>query len=154
MGAIEIEYEGSEDFLKQELPELLKAVSDLYKSAGAVVQNPTNLEKSSTDANLSKPNLTEGTTATLAAKLGGETGPDLAMTAAAQLHFVQKKEKFTRKELSTEMRSASAYFKESYASNLAKTVETLVKTGKLTEPSKDKFSLSANSIKSLGDKLA
>jgi hypothetical protein len=34
MGAIEIDYEGSEEFLKEELPSLLKTVSDLYKSSG------------------------------------------------------------------------------------------------------------------------
>ena len=34
MGAIEIEFEGSELFLKEELPELLEAVSRLYSEAG------------------------------------------------------------------------------------------------------------------------
>ena len=33
LGPIEVEYEGSEAFLKEELPQLLTAVSDLYSKS-------------------------------------------------------------------------------------------------------------------------
>lgn len=152
LGAIEIEYEGSEEFLKEELPALLKAVSDLYKSSGALIEEvrpPANPATGSSVAN----NI-QGTTATLAAKLGGGSGPDLAMCAAARLTFVSNKEKFHRKELLEEMKSASNYYNSNYAKNLTVLLGNLVKAGKLMEPSKDNYSLSADSLKNIGAQLA
>ena len=149
MGAIEIEYEGSEEFLKVELPELLKAVSDLYKSSGASLEEQ--------DGIASTPAATkgiQGTTATIAAKLGGGSGPDLLMCAAARLTFVLHKEKFHRKELLEEIKSASNYYNTNYAKNLTNLLGNLVKSGKLMEPSKDSYSLSADSLKNIGAQLA
>ena len=34
LGPIEVEYEGTESFLKEELPQLLEAVANLYKQSG------------------------------------------------------------------------------------------------------------------------
>ena len=39
MGAVEVDYEGTEEFLKAELPALLAAVSDLYKQSGMAKPN-------------------------------------------------------------------------------------------------------------------
>lgn len=152
MGEIEIEYEGTEAFLKEELPDLLKAVSDLYKSSAPLIA--TIPKSTSSTANVISNKKIEGTTATLAAKLGGGTGPELIMSAAARLHFVSGREKFHKKDISEEIRSASNYFKASYASNLVSLLNGLVKSGKLMEPSKDNFSLSAESLKDIGAKLA
>lgn len=152
MGAIEIEYEGSEAFLKEELPSLLKAVSDLYQSSGPFVDagNAT-IEPASSSSGIKK---IQGTTATLAAKLGGGSGPDLTMSAAARLTFVLGKEKFHRKDLLEEIKSASSYYKNTYMSNFSSLLNSLVKTGKLMEPSKDNYSLSADSLKSIEAQLA
>jgi hypothetical protein len=76
------------------------------------------------------------------------------MCAAARLTFVSKKEKFHRKDLSEEMKSASNYYKSNYAKNLTTLLGNLVKAGKLMEPSKDNYSLSADSLKDIGAKLA
>lgn len=152
MGAIEIEYEGSEDFLKEELPALLKAVSDLYKSSGPLMEDVRTPGKPT--AGSSGANNIQGTTATLAAKLGGSSGPDLIMCAAARLHFVLGKDKFHRKELLEEMKSASNYYNTNYAKNLSTLLGNIVKAGKLMEPSKDSYSLSADSLKNMGAQLA
>lgn len=152
MGAIEIEYEGSESFLKEELPALLTAVSDLYKSSGPLTI-ASNIKDETIDiSGLNKK--FEGTTATLAAKLGGGSGPELLMSAAARIHFVLNKEKFHRKELLEEIKTASNYYKPAYMSNLTSLLNGLVKTGKFMEPSKDNYSLSADSLKNIGAKLA
>lgn len=152
MGAIEIEYEGSEEFLKEELPALLKAVSDLYKSSAPFIEAVgTALEPNTSAANTKK---VQGTTATLAATLGGSNGPELIMTAASQLTFVQKKDKFLRKDIVSEIKSATAYYKSSYFSNLTPLLNGLVKDGKLMEPSNGTYSLSAKSLESIGAKLA
>lgn len=149
MGAIEIDYEGSEEFLKEELPSLLKAVSDLYKSAPPLVEN----ERQNSDSSSAGSKI-QGTTATLAAKLGGGSGPDLTLCAAARLTFVVGKDKFHRKDILEEMKSASNYYNANYAKNLSTLLSGLVKAGKLMEPSKDNYSLSADSLKSIGAQLA
>lgn len=151
MGAIEIEYEGSENFLKEELPALLNAVSDLYKSSAPIIEKSSPVSETIA---LSAKNKIEGTTATLAAKLGGSTGPDLIMSAAAQLTFVQNKNKFSRKDIVAEIKSATAYYKVSYFNNLTPLLNGLVKVGKLMEPSSGNYSLSAQSLKDIGAKLA
>lgn len=149
MGAIEIEYEGSEDFLKEELPELLSAVSELYQKSSHIL----NTEETSTTAHATTNNI-QGTTSTLAAKLGGSTGADLCMVAAARVTFVLNKDTCTRKELLDEMKSATAYYKTNYSSNFTKILNKLVKDGKLMEPSAGSYSLSADSRNSIGEKLA
>ncbi len=152
MGAIEIEYEGSENFLKEDLHALLAAVSDLHKSSAPLLE-ASNLKPETIASSITSKKI-EATTATLAAKLGGGTGPDLLMCAAARLHFVLDKEKFHKKELSDEIKSANNYFKNSYASNLVSLLSGLVKSGKLMEPSKDSYSLSVESLKTIGSQLA
>ena len=151
MGAIEIEYEGSEQFLKDELPELLSAVSNLYKASAPLI-DASNVV-TGTEVGSDKSSEIVGTTGTLAAELGGGTGPDLAMSAAARLTFVLKKDKYSRNEILEEMKSASAYYKTSYSSNLTSILNGLIKNKKLMEPAKDTYSLSADSRKSLEAKL-
>ena len=154
MGAIEIEYEGSEQFLKDELPALLSAVSELYKSSASLMQtNSNNSPAEVFTGNISEQKI-QGTTATLAAKLGGGSGPELLMSAAARIHFVLGKDKFHRKELADEIKSANNYYKTTYRSNMTALLNGLVKAGKLMESSKDNYSLSADSLKNLGAQLA
>ena len=43
LGAIEVEYEGSEQFLKEELPQLLTAVSELYAKSAALKEAPAEI---------------------------------------------------------------------------------------------------------------
>ena len=58
-------------------------------------------------------------TDTIATLIGARSGPDLIMAAAAHLHFVKAKHTFTRQELTSEMRSAPAHFKETFVNNLS-----------------------------------
>src|SRR5215469_11629954 len=91
IGEVEIDIEATEEFLKAEVPILLKAAMDLAKVAPA---RPPDRKKSSSDE--SSP---LGTTKTIAAKLGGNTGPKLLLAAVAHLTLVAKKETFTRDEV-------------------------------------------------------
>lgn len=143
MGPIEVEYEGSESFLKEELPEILKAVSELYKETGGKIEIPASDENSNSNDS-SGGHAIQGTTGSLAAKLGVKSGPDLIIAAAAQLTFVQGKEKFTRKDVMSEIKEASAYYKSSYGSNLTTYLNGLVKDGTFLETSKGVYALSAN----------
>ena len=155
MGPIEIEYEGSEEFLKEELPALLEAVSDLYnKSAPQIAAQENTVSNSPEAPTTPTTGGVQGTTSTLAAKLGGSSGPDLAMTAAARLTFVLSRETFSRKELLDEMKTATAYYKPTYSGNFTATLTRLVKENKLMESAKNTYSLSADSRAALGAQLA
>ncbi|GAB4512731.1 MAG: hypothetical protein Tsb0026_16850 [Sulfuricaulis sp.] len=151
LGPIEVEYEGTENFLKEELPQLLEAVANLHKQSGLQEKPPAGGAPGGGGAGI--PQL-QSTTGTIAAKLGCKTGPDLVLAAAARLTFALTKETFSRKELLEEMKTASAYHKANYVKNLSQYLRGLVKEGTLLETSKDTYSLSASKKTELGNKLA
>ncbi|WP_228895258.1 hypothetical protein [Acidovorax sp. Leaf73] len=157
LGAIEVEYEGSESFLKEELPQLLSAVSDLYAKSRSALEpqpsqgNPNALLGSSTNAG-GKPKF-EATTGSIAAKLNCKSGPELIMAAAARLTFVLQESTLARQKIIDEMKTATAYYKASYVSNLTVSLNNLVKDGKLNEPSQGKYALTAASLKDLEQHL-
>ena len=97
-----------------------------------------------------------GTTASVAAKLGCKAGvaKDVITAAAAQLTLVEGKESFTRAELLSGAKSATAYYKKSVANNLTNTLTGLVKSGDFTEISTGTYSLSAHKREELGKRLA
>jgi hypothetical protein len=143
LGAIEVEYEGSEQFLKEELPQLLTAA--LKEAPAGTLPNTTQ----QADAGI-----LQGTTGTIAAKLVVKQGPDLIIAAAARMTFVLEKSAFSRQEIIDEMKTASAYYKKSYLGNLTPYINTLMKDGKLLEPSTGTYSLSATAQADLKARLA
>ncbi len=155
LGAIEIDYEGSETFLKEELPQLLAAVSELYSRSRQTIES--DLSKSdpviSTDKRESTQRKIEATTGSLAAKLSVKSGPELVLAAAARLTFVLGTETFSRQKLTDEMKTATAYYKSTYTKNLSQSLNSLVRDGKLNEPSQGNYALTASSIKDLEQKI-
>lgn len=148
LGPIEVEYEGSEEFLKKELPQLLASVSNLHKDLGSPESGNIDTKREGGGRRL------QATTSSIAAKLGCKTGPQLAMAAAAHLALVQRMNTFSRKELLDDMRSATAYYKATYNGNLSKYLHSLLKDGSLLEPSKNTYSLSADKRTELSKQLA
>lgn len=152
MGPIEVEYEGSEEFLKKELPDLLAAVSKLYHESGGNVAAGD--ESARTDAqNNGKATPATGTTATISARLAVKSGPELILAAAARLTFGLSKDSFSRKELLAEIQTAKQYYKKSYSANLSTYLGQLVKSD-LREVSKDQYALSAKKADELRKNLA
>ncbi|MCA8114952.1 hypothetical protein [Burkholderia cepacia] len=171
LGAIEVEYEGSETFLKEELPALLSAVSDLYqKSQAGNFPNDDGLDSlgGSAPAN-GAGNLngaagmngaagaqgtpSVGTTTSIAARLKVNSGPELVIAAAARLTLGEERSVFTRKQLIAEMKSAPNYYKENYLKNLSSTIHRLLKDGKLNEPSTGNLTLTASYKSELESRL-
>jgi len=148
MGSIEVEYEGSEEFIKQELPDLLTAVSKLYQSA------PSDLPNKSTQlfAGNSTPGSAMSVT-TIAAKLGVKSGPELLVAAAARLTRGGAIA-LTRQALLDEMKLATGFYKASYRSNMSNQLLSLVKEGKLQETATDTYTLSIGTKSELETKLA
>ena len=159
IGQIEIEYEGSEEFLKEELPSLLGAVTELYKETGVQfepVQAPPSTVNPNAGNGVAKAASSGdfGTTNSISAKLGAKTGTELAMAAAARLVLGMGQEQFTRKQLLQEMQNGTQYYKSSYGSNLSKTIKTLVGDHKFIERAKDTYALKADVVASLEERLA
>jgi hypothetical protein len=155
LGRLELDFEGSEDFIKQELVTLLTQL----KTLGA-------LSASDPDADAEESGDTGGgarkktqpssdiTTSTIAAKTGADSGPELAMAAAVRLTMIGGASKATRDEIVTEMRGASAYFKQTYVKNLTRTLKQLVTEQRLNDMGSNSYSIPAPERKKLEEKLA
>ena len=158
MGAVEVEYEGSEEFLAKELPEILGAVSKLYAESG-VHSEEEKPGANATDAHSSegKPAETSGkvigTTATIAGKLGCDSGTDLVIAAAAHLTFVTGSAEFPRKALLAQVKGASGYYNEGIGKNFTNYLNGRVKSGELLESKSGHYTLSAAKKTELRSKL-
>lgn len=152
MGSIEIDYEGSEDFLKQELPAILTAVSNLYKESGITEQAPSAANGASSVTPSGAAPIGMSVT-TISAKLGVKSGADLALAAAARLTRGGSAA-FSRQQLLEEMKGATGFYKTTIRSNLSNYLLTLVKEGKLQETAKDTYSLSMAARTEIEAKLA
>jgi hypothetical protein len=155
LGPVEVEYEGSEEFLKKELPDLLSAISQLYKESGiSTLPTPAFGEQHPIGQLGGSSSTVVGTTGTIAAKMSVSSGPELAIAAAARLMLGLGQGSFTRDQLLTEMKNASSYYKKSYGSNLSNILGRLVKSGKLVETAKDTYALSASTKSDLETRIA
>ncbi|MBR8056455.1 hypothetical protein [Burkholderia dolosa] len=165
LGAIEVEYEGSETFLKEELPALLSAVSDLYQSSqidlsptglSAVPADNGSLNGAATANGTASHNGASmvGTTNAIATRLNVKSGPDLILAAAARLTIGSGMGVFPRQRLIDEMRTAPNYFKGSILKNLSASLQRLLKDGKLNEPSRGHYALTASCRADLEAQLA
>ena len=144
VGQIEIEYEGTEDFLKKEMPTLLKQVSELF--APSEISDATLSTSGSSNLELS--------TANIASRLGAKTGADVVVAACANLSLVQKKHTYDRKTILTEMKKATGFYKSSYSANLTGTLATLVKNNDLVQNANNAYSLHAAKAKEIAAKIA
>jgi hypothetical protein len=150
LGAIEIEYEGSEGFLKQELPDLIKTVAGLYKEAN---MRPLADLGGGGGGGSDDGDSVQLSTASIATKLRCKSGPNLAVAAAAHLTLAKNIGVFTRKALLVEMQTATSFYKSSYSKNLSKTLKTLLK-GDFNEPSSGRYCLTEAKKKEVRSALA
>lgn len=152
-GPLEIQYEGNELFLKTELPTFLAKVTGLNVSnIQFIPANTPHVGQAAPTAH-SAGNSGPLTTGTIAAKIGGASGSELAKAAAAQLMIFGGKGSFSRAELNREMKSATSYFKSSYTGNLTKILKSLVHDGVLLESSSGVYALEAKVLEELKTKL-
>lgn len=149
-GAIEVEFEGSEEYMKDELPSLVELLYSLNPSISSEKEEESEELAPSTDQSKKKFQMT---TNTIAAKLNAKKGGDLVLAACAHLTLVKGADTFTRSNILAEMKLASNYYKETMCSNLSSSLKTLVGSNKLLETSKDTFALQANTKTELEAKL-
>jgi hypothetical protein len=155
IGPIEVEHEGSDEFPSEKALTFIEQVLKLMKANNIKIE--TKMELPAAAADESKGVSTggiQGTCTTIAAKIGGGSGPDLVMVAAARLTFVLGQSTFSRQNILEEMKTAAGYYKKNFSNNLSKYLQGLVKSGKLNETATDTYSLSENAKKELEGKLA
>ena len=142
VGDAEIDYEGTESFLRDFV--FTKFERSLEKSGS---KEPVQSESSSALNTDDVPSELDLDTNTVASFLDVKSGPDLAFAAAVNLRLIQNKPRFTRDEIRREMQSANAFYTKSHSSNLTNHLESLVKSHKLLRASGGEYSLSADAEK-------
>jgi hypothetical protein len=144
-GSIEVEFEGSEEYMKDELPalvELLYSLSPADDSADDSAEEEESVElQATTDTSKQKLQMT---TNTIAAKLNAKKAGDLILAACGHLALVKGVSTYTRSNILAEMKLASNYYKATMTKNLSGSLKTLVKQNKLLETSTDTYALDAN----------
>jgi hypothetical protein len=136
-GAMEISYEGTEEYLYDKFFGIVDRILALPDFAGLPTPDAPQSDSAgqsyemSMDANQRA--VPQMSINNLCARLNCQTGPDLVLAACAYLTFIQGQDTFTRKDIATTMRDATRYFKDTFASNLTAYLQTLVKNGKLME---------------------
>lgn len=149
-GQVEVEYEGSEEFLRKELPALLKGVLELHRDAPAPQPSSPGAPSAAAPPD---PGVCDMSTATIAARTNAKDGGDLIMAAAARLTF-SGETPFDRKALLREMRSATGYFKQTHVNNLGNYLDVRLKAGDLNQVSGGKYTLPAKKRSEIEAKLA
>jgi hypothetical protein len=153
-GELEVEYQGDAAFLEKDLLATIKDLLKLQKEYP--IARRASLPKGNGDATRGDPasGAFDHSTHTIANLLNAKTGPELAMAAAAHLHFVKGKPKFKRREIVDEMRTATGRYKKSFHSNMTPYLNQLTKGDRLRSVGSDTYSLSNEEARTLEAKLA
>jgi hypothetical protein len=152
MGLIEIEYEGEDAFIKEDLLSHLEKVVNLMASKPAQVALQSSQPESNQNREANKGG-TDWSVSDFATKFQVKTGADLVIAAAAKLTFSDGLESFDRAQLIESMKAGTGYYKETYVSNLTNTLTRLVKADKLRDLGGGKYSLSAGEKDRIGKLL-
>ncbi len=150
-GNVEVEFEGSEDYMKDELPSLVELLYSLSPS-GSASEEDSESESVEAPTDESKQKI-QMTTNTIASKLSVKSGNDLALAACAHLTFVKGADTFTRSNILAEMKLASNYYKANMSKNLSSSLKALVNQNKILETAKDTYALEATVKDQIGKKL-
>lgn len=140
VGGVEIDYDGEEDFLKSTLPSLLETIA---KYAGQSQGDPKPLAPGSDSSSNNPLTFPKHSTNTVAKLLDAQTGPDLIMAAVVKKIVIDGAETINRQAISSEMRSATSYFKRTYMNNLSAYLDTLTKADSLRLISENVYGLPA-----------
>jgi hypothetical protein len=119
IGNIEVEYEGSISFLKDDIPNVIQKMLESLKKHTDI--EAVNRETPGT------PKLSDQSTNTIASHLPTKTGADLVIAACAHLTFSKGQDVCSRKDILTEMQEATTYYKGSYSKKISKNKDRLIK---------------------------
>jgi hypothetical protein len=149
-GSVEVEFEGSEEYMKDEIPALVELLYSL-SPADDSDEEEESVELQAT-ADTSKQKL-QMTTNTIAAKLNAKKAGDLILAACGHLALVKGATTYSRSNILAEMKLATNYYKATMNKNLSGSLKTLVKQNKLLETATDTYALDANTQKTIESTL-
>lgn len=149
-GSIEVDFEGSEEYMKDELPALIELLFSLSPPDDLTDEEESVELQAATDTSKQKLQMT---TNTIAAKLNAKKGGDLIIAACAHLALVKGADKYTRSNILAEMKLATNYYKTTMNKNLSASLKTLVKQNKLLETATDTYALQASTKKTIENTL-
>ncbi len=154
LGAGELEFDGTEQFMKDEIIPMIKEIA--LMGARGDLQAPPTIEAKGTPIQLPPKAMADVhlSTSTVAAKLKATAATELAMAAVAHLVLGQHKHRITREEILTEMKSATFFYKSSMTNNMTNTLKQLVKATRLNEVATDTYSLPHREKIALEEQLA
>lgn len=148
VGSLSIEFEGTEDFIKSNLLDFVKEVTQLLSESASIenqVGGSMNTNSKSQNSNPADAkqvgNKLDMSTATIMSKINGSSAPDLTLSAAASLTYVQGQATFSRNELLAEMKTATSFYTDSMSSNFSKTLGRLVKEGKFVQKGNQNYAI-------------
>ncbi|MBI3175106.1 MAG: hypothetical protein HYZ25_15375 [Chloroflexi bacterium] len=139
---VEIDYEGSEEFLRSELLSLITEVAEIHRE-NPPIGIPQRVDASKGNATGEAQSTINLSMKSIAAKLSIETGTDLALAACAYLAIVKGLDTFNRKDILESMKSAANFYKQTYRSNLSSYLDALIKDGKLLHQANEVYALQA-----------
>lgn len=140
VGAVSIECQGSEPFVKAQVTELIDRLIDSNMSLAEYASVNDRLSPESTSSIDLSMN-------SICSKLKVKTGPALVLASCAFLSLVENKGTFARREIIQAMRSANNYFTPTYVSNLSSYLKSL--SNKLLENAKGHYALKADALQEL-----
>ncbi|MGD1903065.1 MAG: hypothetical protein ACFB9N_12600 [Geitlerinemataceae cyanobacterium] len=143
LGNIELDFEGTEEYIRDDLPQLLDLILKYSGSEILPSDDDESEEEELIPDNNSGSAKIQMTTTSIATKLNVKKGTQLVLAACAHISLVKSVEVFERSNILSEMKTASGYYKETYSKNLTASLTTLMKAGKIIERSQDQYALSA-----------
>lgn len=149
IGSIEIEYEGPNDFVDQKLSALLKTLIEI-RDAGEEEPEAEPSEETPAAPTKNQP-LSHLSVTTIARKLVVSSNRDLMIAAALKLSFTA--EKFSRKTLLNEMKTASGYYKAAYSNRMTQELQRACKAGQLNHVGGSDYSMPEEQQSALVAKL-
>ena len=145
MGSFELEYECDELISKDSLIELVEKLAKLLPKEALKPQKAA--AKTEGDDEEEETSDSSPSTSTIAQKLGVTTGPGLVKAALARLCIFEKKSAVKRKDLITEMKTATSFFDKNHVSNLTSTLDRLVSDDVINQISTGTYALSEKTVK-------
>lgn len=155
-GLVEFEYEGETEFSIDDVKDLFSHIETLF-SVPSLARSPDELvEEKASSEEVSVPTVENGEKLhinTIATKLGVKSCTDLAMAAAAYLHIMEDRKRFTKNDLLEVMKNAENHYSANMSSNLRKSLKTLVKD-KFNQLHNGEYSIRNDTLNELRSKIA
>ena len=149
IGQFEIEYEGNEAFLEDEIYQVVEKMASVHAKHIAILPTSTlSVDAESSDVPPSSVKV-DLAISTIAEHLNVKTGVDLVIAAMAYLALVKNKTKCSRDEIRDTMRSDESHYRNSMSNNLKRSLQNLVKDRCLNKTSDGQYVLSAQKRKEI-----